>query len=610
MHAPVLHLSAILYRWRWLHLPAGILVALLQRTPVLRAFVAAEPILAWPAGAVLKSALAGATALGVVDTLAGATTFTVNPASPINGTVGEELNIGFAYTGTPTPPASYRIRGELPPGLTVPGMNANGILNDDVGTITGTPTTPGTYDFTIQGYNATNGSGLTNGVEQPIRIIIAGAANVAPSITTQPVSQSVAVGGNVTFTVTVSGTPAPTLQWRKDGVNLAGQTASTLSLTNVQLDDAGDYSVVATNAEGSVTSNVATLTVTGGSGAGAPVIVAHPWSFTGRAGATVVLTVAATGAETYQWRKDGTDLAGATAETLVLDGLNSAQAGSYTVVVGNGLGSVTSDAATVGVASSGTSRIFNLSVRTNLAAGGNLIVGFVSEGEKSMLVRAIGPTLGEAPFNLAGVHPDPRMDLVPAGGSVVDSNDDWSDALTPVFASVGAFPLGAGSRDAALRRTISGPHSAVVQGAGAGVLLVEAYDSGGAGRLVNVSARNRVGTGADVLIAGFFIDGTVAKTVVVRAIGPKLADFGVPGVLADPKLELFRSGNQKLAENDQWNAALLAVINRTGAAGLPLPAGSNDSTLVATLPPGAYSAVVSGVGETTGEALVEVYEMP
>lgn len=609
MHAPILSIAHGLQRWRWVHLPAAILVALLQRTPVLRALLGADLAFALPSGAVLKSAFAGATALGVVDTLAGATTFTVNPPSPINGRVGESLSIAFAYSGTPTPPASYQILGTLPPGVSVPGIMPNGVLNDDLGTITGIPTAAGTYDITIQGFNTPNASGMTNGVLQPVRIIIAPAAQAAPAFTTHPTSQSVAVGGNVTFTVAVTGSPQPTLQWQRDGVAIQGQTGSSLALTNVQASQAGNYTVVATNAAGSVTSNVAMLTVTGG-GAATPTITAHPVSVNARSGTTVALTVAATNATSFQWRRNGGAIAGGTSDTLILENVSASQAGNYSVVVSNGSNEVTSEAAEVTVSGSGSSRIFNLSVRTNLAAGGTLIFGFIANGEKTMLVRAIGPTLGDPPINLTGVHPDPRMDLVPAGGSTIESNDDWPESLASVFPTVGAFPLTPNSRDAAIRRTITGANSAVVQGSGSGVLLVETYDAGGSGRLVNVSARNRVGTGADVLIAGFVIDGNVAKTVIVRAVGPKLAEFGVPGALANPKLELFNQANEKIAENDQWNAAHVSVINRSGASGLPLTPGSNDSTLIITLNPGLYSAIVSGVGNTTGEALVEVYELP
>ncbi|HEX2099147.1 MAG TPA: immunoglobulin domain-containing protein, partial [Candidatus Synoicihabitans sp.] len=443
-------------------------------------------------------------------------------------------------------------------------------------------------------------------------VISGGTTQTAPAFTTHPQSQTVAAGSNVTFTVTVTGSPVPTLQWRRDGTNLAGATSASLALTNVQAANAGSYTVVATNAAGSATSNPATLTVTTGGGTSAPTIVTQPLSLRARTGGVIALTVAATGNPMYQWRKDGVNIAGATAETLVLENVGAAQAGSYTVQVSNAAGSVTSDAATLTVADGPESAVTNLSVRTSLATGSTLIVGFATTANRGMLIRGIGPTLSG--FGLSGVMEDPRIDLVPQGQSVaVASNNDWDAALAPLFTSLGAFPLVAGSKDGALRREVTGPHSALVTGTGAGILLVEVYDAaaaGTAGRLVNVSARNRVGTGDNVMIAGFFVAGEVANTLVIRAVGQRLVDFGVTGVLANPKLEIYETRNGqsvKLAENDNWNAALQPYADRVG--GFPLLAGSNDSTLVLSLPPGLYSAVVSGVGATTGEALVEVYEL-
>src|SRR5690606_17496615 len=186
-------------------------------------------------------------------------------------------------------------------------------------------------------------------------------------------------------------------------------------------------------------------------------ITLPPLSLTARAGSTVALTVAATGSPTYQWRKDGVDLAGRTAELLVLDAVSAGEAGSYTVVAANGQGSVTSAAAVVAVNNQPNSRIKNLSVRTQLAAGTILIVGFSTVGEKEMLLRAVGPTLAD--FGVAGAHADPEIDFY-SGQTRIDGNDDWDGSLAPAFAANGAFALPAGSLDAAMLRAISGSHSA------------------------------------------------------------------------------------------------------------------------------------------------------
>jgi hypothetical protein len=196
-------------------------------------------------------------------------------------------------------------------------------------------------------------------------------------------------------------------------------------------------------------------------------------------------------------------------------------------------------------------------------------------------------------------------------------NDDWAPALATTFASVGAFAFPAGSKDAALINPANGAFTVQAKGAGEGTILVEAYDvrSGTERRLVNLSARNFVGTGSDILIAGFAIAGTGTKQVLIRAVGPALTAFGVPGALADPRLEVFDGTGRSLAVNDNWGTAVgsatLATAATFSAVGaFPLTAGSRDAALLLTLNAGAsYTVQVAGVSNATGEALVEVYEV-
>jgi hypothetical protein len=258
-----------------------------------------------------------------------------------------------------------------------------------------------------------------------------------------------------------------------------------------------------------------------------------------------------------------------------------------------------------------TARLSNLSVRAAMAAGQTLIVGFsVSGGNRSILVRGVGPTL--ATFDLDGTMADPRVELYNEA-TLVTENEDWGNnaALSAAFSSVGAFPLVTGSRDAAFLQSVDGTRSVHLKGTGAGVALVELYDtgSGNTPRLVNVSARNQVGTGDNILIFGFFVDGTGAKNVLIRAIGPRLADFDVPGVLTDPRFEVFRAGSSTaVASNDNWDVSLAPTFAAVGA--FDLTPGSRDAALVTSLTPGSYTVQVSGVGGVTGEALVEIYEAP
>ena len=257
-----------------------------------------------------------------------------------------------------------------------------------------------------------------------------------------------------------------------------------------------------------------------------------------------------------------------------------------------------------------TARLANLSVRTAMAAGQTLIMGFTLQGgAKSILLRAVGP--GLAPFGVGSAMADPRLALFKGNGQL-DANDNWGggSALSVAFSSVGAFTLPLASLDAALLRTMDGGHTAQVTGTGAGVVLVEAYDAGTgtSPRLVNVSARNRVGNGDDILIAGFNIAGTGAKQLLVRAVGPTLSEFGVDAPLSDPKLEIYSDAGVKITENDNWAASLAATFTAVGA--FPLTAGSRDAALLTTLAPGSYTVQVSGVGGGTGEGLIEIYEVP
>jgi hypothetical protein len=143
-----------------------------------------------------------------------------------------------------------------------------------------------------------------------------------------------------------------------------------------------------------------------------------------------------------------------------------------------------------------------------------------------------------------------------------------------------------------------------------GIALVEVYEADSTpSSLVNLSCRARVGTGGDILIAGFAVAGSEPKRVLIRAAGPSLAALGVTGALADPRLEVIREGTGAIvATNDNWDSALAPAASSVGA--FALTPGSRDAAIIVTLPPGAYTAQVSGVNNTTGVALVEVYELP
>ncbi len=276
----------------------------------------------------------------------------------------------------------------------------------------------------------------------------------------------------------------------------------------------------------------------------------------------------------------------------------------------------------VGTAAGTTGRLGNLSVRTSAGTGGNtLIAGFVvsGTGNRGLLVRGVGPTL--ASFGVAGALANPAVALF-GGAAQLAANDDWglaanSAQIAATAVTVGAFALPAGSLDAAVLRDFTGGgYTAQVSGSGGGtgVALMEAYDTGGSAgaRLANLSARSAVGTGGDILIAGFVVTSST-RAVLVRGVGPTLAVFGVEGALVDPRLQVYDSANRLVAENDNWsgsaNSAIIAATARSVGA-FALADGGRDASLLLTLPPGAYTAQVSGVGATIGVGLVEVYEVP
>jgi len=170
----------------------------------------------------------------------------------------------------------------------------------------------------------------------------------APSITTQPASVAVAAGAAASFSVVASGTATLGYQWRKGGTAISGATSASYSIAAAASSDAGSYDVVVTNSAGSVTSSVATLTVS--AVATAPAITTQPVSQSVSAGNTATFSVVASGSSlSYQWRKDGTAISGATASSYVISAVATANAGNYDVVVSNSLGSVTSTAAALSV---------------------------------------------------------------------------------------------------------------------------------------------------------------------------------------------------------------------------------------------------------------------
>ena len=249
----------------------------------------------------------------------------------------------------------------------------------------------------------------------------------------------------------------------------------------------------------------------------------------------------------------------------------------------------------------------NISTRLAVGTGDNVLIGgFIVTGTepKQVIARAIGPSL-----SVAGTLADPILELHDSTGATIATNDDWQGAANKQAIIDSGFAPSEDKESAILITLDPGVYTTIVRGVDetTGVALVEVYDLDRTvdSKLANISTRGFVETGDNVLIGGLIIQGSVDTTVLVRAIGPTLADAGVDGVLADPILELHDADGVLITSNDNWRDTNESEIDATGLA----PANDNESAILATLSPASYTAIVKGKDDTTGVGLVEVYNL-
>ncbi len=249
----------------------------------------------------------------------------------------------------------------------------------------------------------------------------------------------------------------------------------------------------------------------------------------------------------------------------------------------------------------------NISSRAFVDTGENVMIGgFIVRGitPKTLVLRAIGPSLSAA--GISEALQDPILDIRDSTGALIATNDSWSQADAAALVALGLSPTD--DREAALVVTLpAGSYSAVVHGKGSsrGIALFELYNLEHAlGSVANISTRSRVGTGEEVMIGGFIIGGTATK-VIVRAVGPSLADAGVADALLDPALDLYDSEGNIIASNDNWRSNQESAIIATSVP----PPDDREAAIVRTLGPGSYSAIVRGQNNTTGVALFELYAL-
>jgi hypothetical protein len=257
-----------------------------------------------------------------------------------------------------------------------------------------------------------------------------------------------------------------------------------------------------------------------------------------------------------------------------------------------------------------TTRLSNISTRGLMSYGSDVMIGgFVIGGtqNKTVLIRARGASL--SPYLSGPVVLDPTVQLIRMSDQATiatDSNGDFNRDATVAMGLGVEF----NHYESAMLVTLEpGAYTALaIVGQGPGLGILEVFEIDRADQpLINISTRGQVGTDESILIAGFIIEGSTEQTVAVRAIGPSLANYGVTNALSDPTIELVRqSDHATLAINDNWKeAANAADLAASGFA----PSNDLESAILISLPPGAYTAVMKGARNATGNGVVEVYRV-
>jgi hypothetical protein len=233
-----------------------------------------------------------------------------------------------------------------------------------------------------------------------------------------------------------------------------------------------------------------------------------------------------------------------------------------------------------------------------------MIGGFIIEGDsnKDVVFRALGPSLSA--LGVKRVLTDPALELYDSTGALIQQNDNWS-TLPPGTVPPGLEPPNP-AEPVIVVSLAPGNYTAILRSVDGteGNALLELYDlAPDNSSMRNISTRGEAGVGDDVMIGGFIVGGSGPAKLMIRAIGPSLAALGVTGVLPDPVLELHDKDGSLIYQNDNWRSDQAQQIIDTN---IP-PNDEHESAIIATLPAGAYTAIVHDVGTGVGVALVEVY---
>ena len=435
---------------------------------------------------------------------------------------------------------------------------------------------------------------------------------------------------NATILVTALGTAPLTYTWYRNGVPFAGPVDADGTLhvfpylyaVSYAGDVSGQFQVLVSHSGGSVMSSPSALAVhrTG------PIVqeMNDPQALGEQSVYANILNATALSFLQFQFLIDGVavpSVAGSYGGSPVLS-LPVNYPGLYQFQITDATGTFTAYSQRIGM----DSRLTNLSGRTWVGLGAAAgIGGFVIAGPpgiaKKILVRAVGPSLSA--LGVSAPLARPTLTVYDGTGAMLATNSGWTTVSDPgataaAAASAGAFALAAGSADSALLlNLVSGAYSAVItSGDGTpGIALVETYEINASDDqpLLNLSERGWVGQGESVLIGGLTVGGIQPIHVLIRASGPALAAFGVAGVLAQPSLQIVNASGAVVATNAGWSTdANATLIGQAAAAAgaFPFPPGSADSAVLVSLPPGAYSAVVSGINGAVGVTLLECYQVP
>jgi hypothetical protein len=255
-----------------------------------------------------------------------------------------------------------------------------------------------------------------------------------------------------------------------------------------------------------------------------------------------------------------------------------------------------------------------------------VIGGFIVQGTepKRVIIRAIGPELTQ--YGVPNALANPTLELHDGTGVLIACNNNWATTIIGGIITANqvhdiqasGYAPGDGRESAIIADLPAGNYTAIVRGVNdmTGVGLVEVYDLSpdASSILGNISTRAFVQTGDNVMIGGFIIQGAEPKRVILRAIGPSLTQYGVPNVLANPTLELHDGTGALIASNNNWATTIIGGIINTNqvreiqASGY-VPGEPTESAIIAELPAGNYTAIVRGVNNMTGVALVEVYDL-